>query len=96
MLPALDNFIDFGKDVFAARPDYRVMAVDFFATAMSSDALSGDMDRINGCKIGEAILLNLRGIVDDVSSSFHRERDTLAYSTPSSQSSLITYSTFLR
>lgn len=66
MLPSLDNFIDFGKDVFAARPDYRAMAVDFFTTAMTSDALSGDVDRVNGCKIGEAILLNLRGHVDDV------------------------------
>lgn len=71
MLPSLDNFIDFGKDVFASRADYRSMAVDFFTTAMSSDSLSGDQDRVNGCKLGEAILLNLRGTVDEVSVLWH-------------------------
>lgn len=66
MLPSLDNFIDFGKDVFAAKPEYRSMAVDFYETAMTNESLSSDVDRVNGCKLGEAILLNLRGHVDDV------------------------------
>lgn len=66
MLPSLDNFIDFGKDIFANRPDYRGMIVDFYTTALTSASLSGDQDRVNGCKLGEAILLHLRGQVDDV------------------------------
>jgi hypothetical protein len=66
MLPSLDNFIDFGKDVFANRPDYRGMIIDFYTTALTSPSLSGDQDRVNGCNLGEAILLHLRGQVDDV------------------------------
>ena len=71
MLPSLDNFIDFGKDVFANRPDYRNMIIDFYTTALTSTSLSGDQDRVNGCKLGEAILLHLRGQVDDVRYSHH-------------------------
>lgn len=69
MLPSLDNFIDFGKDVFATRPDYRAMAVDFYTTGLTGSELSGDQDRVNACSLGEAILLNLRGQIDDVCSS---------------------------
>lgn len=65
MLPSLDNFIDFGKDVFATRPDYRSMAVDFYTTGLNGSVISGDQDRVNACALGEAILLNLRGQIDD-------------------------------
>lgn len=66
MLPSLDNFIDFGKNVFANRPDYRSMIVDFYTIALTNTSLSGDQDRVNGCTLGEAILLHLRGQVDNV------------------------------
>ena len=65
MLPCLDNFISYGKDVFIQRPDYRAMAVDIYTTSMSSEHL-GENDRVNGSKIAESFLLNLRGHVDDV------------------------------
>lgn len=68
MLPCLDNFISYGKDVFIQRPDYRAMAVDIYTTSMSSEHL-GENDRVNGSKIAESLLLNLRGHIDDVSSS---------------------------
>ena len=68
MLPTLDNFITFGKDVFAQRPDYRAMAVDIYTTAMTSEHL-GDNDRVNGCKVAESLLLKLPGSLDDV--GFH-------------------------
>ncbi|PSR70855.1 hypothetical protein PHLCEN_2v13296 [Hermanssonia centrifuga] len=64
MLPSLDNFVSFGGDVFKARPDYRQMALDIYTTAISSDHL-GENDAVNGCKLAESLLLNLRGHMDD-------------------------------
>jgi len=65
MLPSLDNFVSFGTDAFKARADYRQMVLDIYTTCMASDQL-GENDRVNGCKLAESILLNLRGHVDDV------------------------------
>lgn len=66
MLPSLDNYVSFGGDVFKARPDYRQMVIDIYTTALSSDHL-GENDGVNGCKLAESMMLNLRGHVDDVS-----------------------------
>lgn len=66
MLPSLDNFVSFGGDVFKARPDYRHMVIDIYTTALSSEHL-GENDGVNGCKLAESIMLNLRGHIDDVS-----------------------------
>jgi hypothetical protein len=66
MLPSLDNFVSYGTDIFRARPDYRQKALDIYITALSSDHL-GENDRVNGCKLAESLLLNLRGHIDDVS-----------------------------
>jgi hypothetical protein len=60
MLPSLDNFVSYGTDVFKARADYRQMALDIYTTSITSDQL-GETDRVNGCKLAESILLNLRG-----------------------------------
>lgn len=65
MLPSLDNFVSYGTDVFRARQDYRQMVVDIYTTSLTSETL-GENDRVNGCKLAESILLNLRGQVDDV------------------------------
>jgi importin-7 len=65
MLPALDNFISYGPDVFKTRADYKEMALDIYVTAMGSDQL-GENDRVNGCKLAESMLLNLRGHIDEV------------------------------
>ena len=70
MLPSLDNFVSFGTDVFKARADYRQMVLDIYVTCMGSPQL-GENDRVNGCKLAESILLNLRGHVDDVRLSFY-------------------------
>jgi hypothetical protein len=64
MLPSLDNFVSYGTDIFRARPDYRQKALDIYITALSSDHL-GENDRVNGCKLAESLLLNLRGHIDD-------------------------------
>lgn len=66
MIPALDNFIDFGKDIIGSRQDYQTMVLDFCHTALTSTQL-GDTDRIGGMALGESILLNLRYKVDAVS-----------------------------
>ena len=68
MIPTLDNFLSYGSDVFKSRADYRNMIVDIYTTVLTSDSL-GENDFINGSKLADSILLNLRGHVDDVSVS---------------------------
>ncbi|TBU59052.1 ARM repeat-containing protein [Dichomitus squalens] len=64
MLPSLDNFVSFGGDVFKTRPDYCQMVLDIYQTSISSEHL-GENDAVNGCKLAESMLLNLRGTIDD-------------------------------
>ncbi|KAG8702616.1 hypothetical protein FRC08_003362 [Ceratobasidium sp. 394] len=64
MLASLDNFICFGKEVFAQRPDYRNMILDIYVTSLTSDHL-GEMDSINGCKLIECLIVNLPGHLDE-------------------------------
>lgn len=64
MLPSLENFMTWGQDAFIARPDYRAMIVDIYTSAIENDHL-GATDRCNASKLIEAMLLNLRGHIDD-------------------------------
>ncbi|KAJ6622613.1 armadillo-type protein [Mycena sp. CBHHK59/15] len=64
MLPSLDNFVSYGSDVIKARPEYQQMLLDIYTTSITNEQL-GENDRVNGCKLAESILLNLRGSVDD-------------------------------
>ena len=66
MIPTLDNFLSYGSDVFKSRADYKNMIVDIYTSVLNSDSL-GENDFINGSKLADSILLNLRGHVDDVS-----------------------------
>lgn len=68
MLPSLDNFVSYGTEMFKARADYRQMILDIYTTSITNQQL-GENDRVNGSKLAEAMLLNLRGHVDDVRSS---------------------------
>ncbi|KAL1924145.1 uncharacterized protein VTP21DRAFT_7180 [Calcarisporiella thermophila] len=63
MLPSLDNFIAFGKDVFVSSEDLQRKVYDIIETVMKSDRL-GEKDRICGCKLMESVMLNCRGGVD--------------------------------
>lgn len=65
MLPALDNFVSYGKDVFVANDQVKQMMFDIIETVMKSDHL-GENDRVCACKLMESILLNCRGGVDVV------------------------------
>lgn len=64
-MPALDNFLSYGADVFKTRQDYKNMVLDVYTKCLNSSQL-GESDFINGCKLADSIMLNLRGHVDDV------------------------------
>ncbi|KAF9481128.1 ARM repeat-containing protein [Pholiota conissans] len=64
MLPSLDNFLSYGSDVIKTRPDYKKMFVDIYTNSITNEQL-GENDRVNGSKLAESILLNLRGAIDD-------------------------------
>jgi len=63
MLPALDNFVSYGQQRLISHPPYLAamagMVRDIFA-----DPKVGGVDRICGCKLAEALMLNLRGHID--------------------------------
>ncbi|PGH18708.1 hypothetical protein AJ80_04361 [Polytolypa hystricis UAMH7299] len=63
MLPALDNFVRYGAAALVQNPAYlegmASMVEDIFR-----DEKVGSVDRICGCKLAEAIMLELRGHAD--------------------------------
>lgn len=63
MLPALDNYVTFGAPMLIQNPDY-LAAIVSMVENIFHDGRSGGVDRICGCKLAEAIMLNLRGHVD--------------------------------
>ncbi|CEP15700.1 hypothetical protein [Parasitella parasitica] len=63
MLPPLDNYISYGKDVFVSNEQVQGMMFDIIDTVMKSDRV-GETDRICACKLMESVLLNCRGHVD--------------------------------
>jgi hypothetical protein len=65
MLPSLDNFISFGSEMIKSRPDYIQMLLDIYTTSLTNEQL-GENDKINGSKLAESMLLNLRGCLNDV------------------------------
>ncbi|KJA23271.1 hypothetical protein HYPSUDRAFT_40079 [Hypholoma sublateritium FD-334 SS-4] len=64
MLPSLDNFLSYGADVIKTHQEYKQMLVDIYITSITNEQL-GENDRVNGSKLAESILLNLRGSIDD-------------------------------
>lgn len=65
MLPSLINFVMFGSEFIKSRSDYKQMFVDIYTTSITNDQL-GENDHVNGSKLVESILLNLRGSLDEV------------------------------
>lgn len=63
MLPALGNFVSYGAQTMIQTPAY-IEAVASMVRDIFRDEKVGGMDRIYGCKLAEAIMLNLRGHVD--------------------------------
>jgi len=64
MYGLFDNCISFGAEHLSVTPHYRAMLLDLFSTVMTSPQLGAE-DRVVGCKIGEGMLLSLRGHVDE-------------------------------
>ncbi|KAI5778900.1 armadillo-type protein [Geopyxis carbonaria] len=63
MLPALDNYVSYGYMTLRQNPEYMEAIFDIIQTIFTNDRL-GAMDRICGCKLAEAVLLNMRGHAD--------------------------------
>ncbi|KAI9304897.1 armadillo-type protein [Cunninghamella echinulata] len=63
MLPPLDNYISYGRDVFVTNENIQRMMFDIIDTVMKSDRV-GENDRVCACKLMESVLLNCRGQVD--------------------------------
>ena len=69
MLPALDNFVTYGTDTMIQNPTY-IEALVGMVSDIFHDEKVGGMDRICGCRLAEAIMLNLRGHVDQFVPNF--------------------------
>ncbi|KAF9140555.1 hypothetical protein BGX30_006367, partial [Mortierella sp. GBA39] len=63
MLPSLDNYISYGKDVFSTNENVQHTIYDIIESVMKSDRL-GENDRVQACKLAESLMLNCRGHVD--------------------------------
>jgi len=69
MLPALDNFVQYGAPQLAQTPRY-VEALYEMVSDMFVDVKVGGVDRICACKLAEAMMLSLRGHIDQCVSGF--------------------------
>ncbi|KAH7029444.1 importin-7 [Microdochium trichocladiopsis] len=69
MLPALDNFVQYGAGALAQKPEY-VQALYGMVEDMFSDPKVGGVDRICACKLAEAMMLSLRGSIDQQVTGF--------------------------
>lgn len=64
MLPALENFVNYGREALIQHPQYLAAIVDMIRTIFKDDKVGG-VDRICGCKLAETLMLNLRGHIDN-------------------------------
>lgn len=64
MLPALENYVNYGTETLVQNRAYLDAIVDMIRTIFKDDKVGG-VDRICGCKLAEIIMLNMRGQVDD-------------------------------
>ena len=64
MLPALDNFVQFGAPQLVESPQY-LEALFSMVKDMFVDDKVGGVDRICACKLAEAMMLSLRGHIDN-------------------------------
>lgn len=71
MLPALDNFVQYGRVHLAQTPQY-LDAMFSMVQDMFADQKVGGVDRICACKLAEGIMLSLRGHADQYVVAFVR------------------------
>jgi hypothetical protein len=63
MLPALDNFVQYGNLHLIQSPQY-LNAMFSMVNDMFTDEKVGGVDRICACKLAEGMMLSLRGGID--------------------------------
>ncbi|RDA94706.1 hypothetical protein CP533_6716 [Ophiocordyceps camponoti-saundersi (nom. inval.)] len=63
MLPALDNFVQYGVPQLVQKAEY-VQALYSMVADMFTDSCQGGVERICACKLSEAMMLSLRGHID--------------------------------
>lgn len=63
MLPALDNFVQYGRQHLIQTPQY-LEAMFGMVQHMFADEKVGGVDRICACKLAEGIMLSLRDHAD--------------------------------
>lgn len=64
MLPALENFVNYGWRNLLEHTQYLEAIVDMIRTIFKDEKVGG-VDRICGCKLAEILMLNLRGGIDN-------------------------------
>lgn len=70
MLPALDNFVQYGAIQLAQKPEYVQALYGMVQDMFLQDQKVGDVDRICACKLAEAMMLSLRGHIDQSVTGF--------------------------
>ncbi len=63
MLPALDNFVQYGAPQLSQKPEY-VAALYSMVDDMFVNTKVGGVDRVCACKLAEAMMLSLPGSID--------------------------------
>lgn len=69
MLPALDNFVQYGAPQLIEKPQY-IEALFSMVADMFTDNVEGGVERICACKLAEAMMLSLRGSIDNCVDGF--------------------------
>ena len=69
MLPAFENFIQFGPAHMVQNPKYIDAVIDMIK-AVFEDKKVGGVDRICGCRLAEALMLSLRGHINEHITTF--------------------------
>ncbi|KAI9700716.1 MAG: hypothetical protein M1836_002085 [Candelina mexicana] len=69
MLPALENFVTYGAATLVSNMAY-LEAIVGMVQDIFHDTKVGGVDRICGCRLAEALMLNLRGHLDQYLSGF--------------------------
>jgi hypothetical protein len=63
MLPALDNYVSYGSDMLVQNPAYLGALAGMVEDIFRNEGIGG-VDRISAAKLAEALMLNLRGSID--------------------------------
>jgi importin-7 len=65
MLPALDNFVQYGAGQLIQKPEYVEALFSMVQDMFVDGKVGGGVDRICACKLAEAMMLSLRGHIDN-------------------------------